>query len=103
MMLADAVLTALRPRSVGERVRVRLTGGWTALQVRERLPPEAVASWLAAQPGGPEVANRRLIEAVRDALVGLVAAGRAHRRTSRLAVELRSKGSRDVVVDLFRA
>lgn len=102
IMLTQAIVEALRPRGLPERARTRMVGGWTALQVRERLAPDAVEAWLAAQPGERDVAERRLVDAVRTALLGLVAEGRAVRRASRFSVDLRSKGARDVLVDLFR-
>ena len=101
-MQPDPILTALRPRSVREALRVRLVGGWSAVQVCGRLDPEEVRRWKADQQGESVVIDRRLVEAVRAALLALCAAGRVQRRTSGYGVELRSKGARAVVVDVFR-
>ncbi len=97
-----AVLCALAPRSTGERVRCWVVGGWTAWQVLERLEPDEVADWLAAEEGELIVNQRRLATAVHTTLVELAAAGRVRRRASRYGVELRSKGHRHAVVDVFR-
>lgn len=96
------VLNALRPRNLRERARARLVGGWSAVQVRERLSEPVAAAWLAENPGEPVVQARRLVEAVRSALLALATEGRVERRASSYGMELRSKGGRAVVVDVFR-
>lgn len=101
-MQPDPILTALRPRSVREALRVRLVGGWSPVQVCERIDPEEVRRWKADQPGEDIVIERRLVDAVRTALLSLCATGQVRRTTSRYGVELRSKGARAVVVDVFR-
>lgn len=100
--LVEAVLAALRPRTLGEAVRAALIGGWSAAQVVERLSEEARSAGLAAFEGEPIVQDRRLRTAVHAALVELAVAGRVKRRVSRYGVELRSKGHRHAVVDVFR-
>lgn len=100
--LAAAVLAALRPRSLAERARGVLVGGWSARQVLERLKPEEREAGLAALEGDPIVRERRLATEVHSTLVSLTAEGRVQRRASRYGVELRSKGHRHAVVDVFR-
>jgi hypothetical protein len=97
--LAEAVLAALRPTGLRDRLRVRVTGGYTALQVWERLPG-SVRDAL----GDPAdvVAARRGVERVQRVLHGLVDAGRVERVRVKLNIALGSKGPRDVLVDAFR-
>ncbi len=102
MYLVEAVLAALRPCSLGEAVRASLIGGWSAAQVVERLTETARAAGLAAFEGEPIVQERRLRTSVHALLVELAVAGRVRRRASRYGVELRSKGHRHAVVDVFR-
>lgn len=88
--LRKAVLQALQPRNLRERARVAILGGFTAVQVLERLP-EGVA-----------FGERRALDAVAAELRGLVEAGQVRRRTSSYGAELRGKGHRKVLVDLYR-
>lgn len=101
-MLRDAVACALLPQGWRERLRVATVGGWSAAQVRGRLSDEAAAAWLASATGPPIVQERALIEAVRVDLLALVISGVATRRVTTYGVELRSKGQRQAVVDVFR-
>ena len=80
------------------RVRARVSGGFTALQVWQRLPAE-----LRADLGddGP-VAERRGVEQVRSTLDALVSEGRVVRRRVEMTVPLNTKGPRSVVVDAYR-
>ena len=100
--LGAAVFAALTPRSPRERARSWLIGGWTARQVLERLPAPVVEAWMQAGEGDPIVRQRRLATAVHTLLVTMAAAGRVRRRSSRYGVELKSKGLRHAVVDVFR-
>lgn len=84
--LAPAVLDALRPRGLRDRLRMLLSGGCTAAQVRGRL----------REPGSATATQ------VHAALTALVADGRVHRSTARMSVHLNTKGPRDVIVDVFR-
>jgi hypothetical protein len=89
----DALLDALRPRGLRERLRLRTVGGWTAAQVYTRLADDARAT-LAGE--------RWPVEVVHRALLALVEAGRVHRARVRWAMELNTKGMRGMVVDVFR-
>lgn len=91
--LIEAVLRALRPAGLREAVRLRLGGGYTAMQVVERIPGVATDDLVAA---------RAEVERVRQALLELAADGRVIRTRSTFAAELKSKGYRGVVVDVFR-
>ena len=101
-MLHDAVRCALLPQGLRERLRVLTVGGWSAAQVRGRLSEAAAAEWLASASGPAIVQERALIEAVRVELLALVGAGVAKRTATTYSVELRSKGQRQAVVDVFR-
>ncbi len=100
--LADAVLHALKPRSVRERLWARWLGGWTVVQVVERLDPGDRADHATVDGLDPVVANRRLAEAVRGQLLALAAAGRVHRDSTTMGATLKSKGERKIIVDIFR-
>ncbi|GDX78484.1 hypothetical protein LBMAG42_02950 [Deltaproteobacteria bacterium] len=101
-MLHDAVRCALLPQGLRERIRVLTVGGWSAVQVRSRLSDEAASAWLASATGPAIVKERALIEAVRIELLALVSSGAAKRTATTYGVELRSKGQRQAVVDVFR-
>lgn len=93
-----ALLEAARPRNLRER----WSRGFTARQVLERLAPEAQEELRGAE--GPEVLReRRAIDQVYRALVALATVGRVQRRQAGFWIELRSKGHRGAVVDLFKA
>ena len=98
--IEDAVLRALRPAGLRERLRLRLGGGLTALQVWERLEPSARAVLVADET--PALAERRGVERVRAVLTRLEEDGRVRRARVRMTVPLNTKGPRDVVVDVFR-
>lgn len=101
-VLADAVLSALKPRNVRERLRARWLGGWTVVQVMERLDAGDWAFDGPVDPSGGELADRRLAEAVRAELLALAAAGRVCRGATTMGATLRSKGERKIIVDVFR-
>lgn len=101
------VLSALRPAGLRERVRLTLGGGYTPLQVWERLDPALRA---ALAPPVEErtveahtVLARRAVERVRRVLIGLAASGQARHRRVGMSVFLSTKGPRDVLVDVFRS
>lgn len=100
--LQAAVLRALRPAGVRERVRVVLGGGYTVLQVWSRLGPAARA---ALGEGGEDdpVASRRGVERLQRALVRLAELGPVRRGRATMTVSLNTKGPRDVLIDVFRA
>lgn len=97
--LARALIAALRPVGLAERVRVRLGGGLTALQLWERLPPSVAG----ALPGDDPVRVREGLARVQACLAELERDGRVERRRAKLTVTLNTKGPRDVLVDVYRA
>ena len=97
-MEEETLLTAARPRTLRER----LGRGFTARQVLERLP-ETVQAELRSGGGAEVVQERRAINQVYRALVELATIGRVKRRQAGFWVELKSKGHRGAVVDLFKA
>lgn len=94
--LDAAILAALEPSGILERVRLRLGGGYTAVQVFERI--DAVTALDSHDP----VEVRAVVARVQRRLVALSDAGRVRRTRSRLTVPINTKGPRDVVVDVFR-
>ncbi|MDP2312841.1 MAG: hypothetical protein Q8P41_08040 [Pseudomonadota bacterium] len=100
--LAAAVLAVLRPTGLRARVRLALGGGYTALQVWERLDADIQAD-LGAADVEPTVAARLGVERVQRALLALAAAGQARHKRVGMTMTLNTKGPRDVLVDVFRA
>ncbi len=86
------MLAALAPRGLGERIRARVAGGWTAAQVWARMGAESA---FASGHVGP-------VDEVHRVLVALAADGRVARRSVRWTTRLNTKGHRDMVVDVFR-
>jgi hypothetical protein len=91
--LARALEQALAPRGLTERLRHKVSPGYTAAQVVGRLPASDRAVLAAA--------HRHPAEAVHAALLGLVSSGRVRTRRVRYTVVLNTKGHRDMVVDVF--
>jgi hypothetical protein len=93
------VREALRPRSLRERLRVRLAGGWSAMQVAERLDPGVRAGLEAGLDGA--AAPRRTVSAVLAELLSLVEEGKVKRRRVKYGIVLNTKGDRAMLVDAF--
>ncbi len=100
--LEEAVLRALRPVGVRERARVTLGGGYTPMQVWERLD-EVTRAAIRPSDAEPIVSARHAMERVQQVLQALVGAGRARHRRVGMSVMINTKGPRDVLVDVFRA
>ena len=96
--LDAAVLATLAPTGLAGRIRLRLGGGYTALQVWERLPGPARAGLGEAD----ETAIRRAVERVQRRLHALAADGKVARDRTRMTIRLNTKGPRDIVVDVYR-
>jgi hypothetical protein len=92
MDLQAAVAAALKPRDLGERLRLMLVGGLAPSQVLERLPAPLQESLYGGETN-PILARRAAIEAVTRALGELVRAGRARRRRAQL---------KNALVDVYR-
>ena len=97
----DAILRALAPAGLSERLRIKLSHGYTAIQVMERLAP-ANREALAGGQAHPELARRQALDAVGAALRQLASDGRVIRARVRLRVDFRVKGARLIEVDVFR-
>ena len=96
--LPDSVRAAIRPNGVGERIRLRLSGGWTAKQAWERLAEPARQRLLLTTAGD----QRRAIDRVYRALLTLAEAGHVVRKQVKYTMRLNTKGPRDMLVDVFR-
>jgi hypothetical protein len=93
-VLRAAVLGVLRGGGLATRLRRSLGGGYTALQVFERL----------GRAGPADVPDARAaVQEVADVLRALADEGLVVRKAQRMTVRMGSKGPRDVVVDVFRA
>lgn len=99
--LDAALLAALRPSSLRERASLALSGGWSAIQVLDRLAPELRAALEAGAPS-PALGRRAAVDAVAARLRALEAAGRLRRGRATLATDVRVKGVRLIEVDVFR-
>ncbi len=97
--VAQAVCAALHARTLAERVRLRLSGGWTAKQAWERLA-ESPRLAVLGHAGGDE---RHAIDLVYKALVAAATAGTVRRQQVKYTMRLNTKGPRDMLVDVFRA
>ncbi len=99
--LLRAVLAVLRPAGLRQRLRRRISGGLTAFQILDRLPPQ----WqrrLAEGQELPVLARRQAVRAVEQALYELGQQGRVQRRRVDMAMELPGKGMRQVQIDAYR-
>lgn len=99
--LEAALLEVLRPATWSERVRVRLNHGYTPVQVMDRLP-EGLRNELCAGVTNPDVARRKVLDAVSAALRRMATRGLLLRRPADLKVDFRVKGARLIQVDVFR-
>lgn len=99
--LAAHILEALRARDPRERLRQLVARGYTAMQVYERLPAEIQQS-LQSGPTEPVVAERQAIGRVQRALIALAAEGTIRRRRVEYGMFLNTKGTRGMIVDVYR-
>ncbi|MSP55258.1 MAG: hypothetical protein EXR69_06605 [Myxococcales bacterium] len=88
----------MAPVGLLERARIRLSGGWTAKQVWERLTEPAREALLNTT----EQDQRRAIDRVYKALLALACSGDARRTQVKYTMRLNTKGPRDMLVDVFR-
>jgi hypothetical protein len=100
--LRVAALAALRPGGWKERARARIVGGWTVVQVRERIAADAASAFLAGVDGPEVVRERALVESLRRTLLDLAGEGKVVRTAARYSTVLNTKGERGMLVDLFR-
>ncbi len=92
----------MKPRNIRERLRARWLGGWTVVQVLERLDAGDRAEHAPADVVDRVVADRRMAEAVRAQLLALAAAGQVRRGSTTMGATLKSKGERKIIIDVFR-
>ncbi len=98
--LDDAILEALQPRSLRERLSWRFSPGLSAIQVLDRLPA-ALCGALERSASNPVVARRESVDAVATRLRALVLQGRLQRAKAQIATDVRVKGIRLIEVDVF--
>jgi hypothetical protein len=104
-MLPDAVLDALKPDSFKERLKLRISGGRTAKEVLERLEPalrESLIGPIVGEDVERVVGTRKAIDQIQKTLIELSQQDKLLRSQRSAWVELKSKGHRSVVVDVFR-
>ena len=101
MSLREALLDALKPHSLRERLRLRITKGRTSIQLLERLPLELQYA-LQEGPDNLTVAKRQAIHAVNHGLYSLIQEGLVVRQDVDLHMNLPGKGMRGIRVDVFR-
>lgn len=103
--LESAIMAVLSPMSLKDRVKFRLSGGLSAREVLDRLPSglrEGLVGEAALHDPENVLGQRRAVDGVQRALIGLVQQERLVRSQRSAWVELKSKGHRSVVVDVFR-
>ena len=83
------MLTALRPRSMRERVKVWLSGGWTRAQLLARLSADV-------RVGVPDD------EAIRGLLGTFVTSGQVRIKQVRGTLVVNTQGPRDLLWDVYR-
>ena len=99
--LHEAIVEALRPIGLRQRLKRRFSGGMTAVQVLEGLPLEMQYA-LQEGPENLTVAKRQAIHAVTHSLFALSQRGQVKRETVRLDMKLPGKGLRGVKVDVYK-
>ncbi len=90
--LEQAILDALHPQGLGERIRLSVTGGLSARQVFHRLPLPLQEELLAGD-GNPTTRQREALSKVVKGLFVQIDAHRVYRRRTRI---------RTSMVDVYR-
>lgn len=100
MKLRQALLQAISPDSLRTRLRLRLSGGYTAVQVFHRLPEDLQRSLLE---GGisDSAAAHQAISTLQHTMDDMVREGLLQRQTSELQTQ-DGRGPRAVMVDVYR-
>jgi hypothetical protein len=99
--LPGRLLTVMRPDSLAERVGLRITGGRTAVQLLERLRANEQTQ-LRADSDNENLAHRQALSKIQGALDQLERSGQARRSQAKIRTDLRGKGVRLVLVDVYR-
>lgn len=100
--LNDRLLVALQSRGFGERLRLRFSGGFTSVQLLGRLAMDDQAA-LQAGHENPTVAQRQALDRIQICLRELEAEGKVQRTRVNLKTDLRGKGTRRVIVEVYRS
>lgn len=100
-MLHPALLRALEPQGLRERVQLLRHGGFTAPQVLERLPAE-IGRALSDPSEHPTVAARHAADRVAEALLALATEGKVRRSKVELHKFVPGQGMRRFTVDAWR-
>ena len=87
MTLEQAILEALIPRGMGERIRRGIAGGLSARQVFHRLPTELQEELLQTD-GTPTQRQREALSKVAKSLFALIDTGRVNRRRTRIGTSM---------------
>ena len=100
MDLRQTLLDVIRPASLVDRLRLRLSGGYTAVQVFHRLP-EAVQRTLLKGGISDSAAAHQAISTLQHTMDDMVRDGILRRQTSELQTQ-DGRGPRAVMVDVYR-
>lgn len=100
MDIDATLLSTLRPRSLAERLRLRLSGGFTPVQLFHRLSTEQQRHLLAGEDNG-EVASRKAMARIQAALDRLEQANQIQRARVNMQTQ-EGRGPRTVRVDVYR-
>ncbi len=92
MTLEQAILKALQPQGLGERIRLAIAGGLSARQVFHRLPVPLKKELLAGDEN-PTIRQREALSQVVQGLFLQIDSGRVERRRTRI---------RTSMVDVYR-
>ena len=102
--LRTAIRAAVAPHGLVERVKLGISGGWTARQVYERLGSAEKASLVGTSTvsSGSQESQRAGVDRVYRVLLELSDAGELRRKKVQYTMTLNTKGPRDMLVDVFR-
>lgn len=100
MDIDATLLDILRPRSVGERLKLRISGGFTPVQLFHRLTAADQKVLLAGEDNG-DVASRKAMAHIQEGLDRLEGAGRVRRTRVNMQTQ-DGRGPRTVRVDVYR-
>ena len=100
MDIQSLVLGALKTKTMRERLRQRLSGGLTPVQLFHRLSREQQRSLLAGETNG-EVAARKAMAQIQAALDRLEDSGQVQRKKVKMQTQ-EGRGPRTIMVDVYR-
>lgn len=100
MDIESLVLGALKTKTMRERLRQRLSGGFTPVQLFHRLSLAQQRHLLSGEANG-EVASRKAMAQLQRALDGLEDRGQVHRKKVKMQTQ-DGRGPRTIMVDVYR-